>query len=34
MIKVAESGADAMTLNFPDKLNEYLVSNGYTHEKV
>jgi glycerophosphoryl diester phosphodiesterase len=26
MIKVAESGADAMTLNFPDKLKEYLVN--------
>ena len=27
MIKVAESGVDAMTLNFPDKLNEYLYNN-------
>ena len=26
MIKVAESGADAMTLNFPDKLGEYFVN--------
>jgi glycerophosphoryl diester phosphodiesterase len=26
MIKVVESGADAMTLNFPDKLKEYLVN--------
>ena len=28
MVKVVESGADAMTLNFPDKLVEYLTNNG------
>lgn len=28
MTKVAESGADAMTINFPDKLVEYLKNNG------
>ena len=25
MVKVVDSGADAMTINFPDKLNEYLL---------
>ena len=28
MTKVAESGADAMTIKFPDKLVEYLKNNG------
>ncbi len=30
MVNVVESGTDAMTINFPDKLNEYLISKGYT----
>ena len=32
MIKVVESGAEAMTVNFPDKLNEYLISKSYSVE--
>ena len=29
VVKVVESGADAMTINFPDKLTKYFMSTGY-----
>ncbi|MDP6551682.1 MAG: hypothetical protein QF574_05755 [Arenicellales bacterium] len=34
MVKVVESGADAMTINFPDKLNECLFNNGHTIDQL